>query len=132
MASLMNLGLKFAFGRDRPSDGNGPRAFFKGGESFPSARSALAFAAATTLSEGFNNRWWAAGPAYGLALMTGIGRMGKDAHWASDALASALVGVGMTELLFYLHRERELSSHLFITPMVRDRGVAGASLGLTW
>lgn len=133
MASLVNLSLKFAFGRQRPGKGDGPRAFFKGGDSFPSAQSTMAFAAATALSEGFNNRWWAAVPAYSLALMTGVGRMGKDAHWASDVLASSLIGIGTTEMLFYLHRKREWpTSSLTITPMVTERGVGGAVLGFSW
>ncbi len=133
MASLANLGLKFAFGRRRPNEGDGPRAFFKGGESFPSAQSTIAFAAAAALSEGFNNRWWAAVPAYSFAIMTGVGRMGKDAHWASDVLASSLIGVGTTELLFYLHRRRDwLTSSLTIIPMVTERGAAGAALRFTW
>ncbi len=132
VASLLGLGAKAAFGRNRPRDGDGPRAFFKGGDSFPSGQSTLAFAAATALSEGFNNRWWASVPAYGLALMTGIGRMGKDAHWTSDVLASALIGVGTTKLLFYLHRQREWPSSLSIIPMTTDKGVVGASLSFSW
>ena len=133
LASLLGLGTKAAFGRNRPRDGDGPRAFFKGGDSFPSSQSTIAFAAATALSEGFNNRWWAAVPAYSFAVMTGIGRMGKDAHWASDVLASSLIGVGTTELLFYLHRRRDWpASSLTITPMVKERGVAGAVLGFSW
>jgi len=133
MASLVNLSLKFAFGRQRPDKGDGPRAFFKGGDSFPSAQSTMAFAAATAVSEGFNNRWWAAVPAYSLAMMTGIGRMGKDAHWASDVLTSSLIGVGATELLFYLHRRREWpTSSLTIMPMVGERGAAGAALSFSW
>ncbi len=133
MASLANLSLKLAFGRQRPSKGDGPRAFFKGGDSFPSSQSTLSFAAAAALSEGFNNRWWAAVPAYSFAIMTGVGRMGKDAHWASDILASSLIGVGTTEMLFYLHRKREWpTSSLTVTPMVTDRGVAGAVLRFSW
>jgi len=93
----------------------------------------MAFAAATAVSEGFNNRWWAAVPAYSFALMTGIGRMGKDAHWASDVLTSSLIGVGATELLFYLHRRREWpTSALTIMPMVGERGAAGAALSFSW
>ena len=133
MASLLNLSLKFAFGRRRPGEGDGPRAFFKGGDSFPSAQSTLSFAAAAALSEGFDNRWWAAVPAYSFALMTGVGRMGKDAHWASDVLTSSLIGVGATELLFYLHRRREWpTSSLTIMPMVGERGAAGAALSFSW
>ncbi|MFQ5851622.1 MAG: phosphatase PAP2 family protein [Candidatus Binatia bacterium] len=132
VASLLGLGAEAAFGRRRPREGGGPRGFFKGGESFPSGKSILAFSAATALSEGFKNRWWATIPAYGLAVMTGIGRMGKDAHWASDILASALIGVGTTKLLFYLHRQREVPSSLVITPMVTERGAVGARLNFTW
>lgn len=132
VASLLGLGAKAAFGRRRPSEDDGPRAFFKGGESFPSSQSTIAFAAATALSEGFENRWRAAVPAYGLAMMTGIGRMGKDAHWASDVLGSALLGVGITKLLFYLHRQREWPSSLSIVPMTTDKGVTGASLSFSW
>lgn len=130
--SLVGLGAKAAFGRQRPSDGDGSRAFFKGGDSFPSGKSGLAFAAATTLSEAFDNRWWVAIPSYGLAIMTGVGRMGKDAHWASDVLVSALSGVSTTKLLFYLHRQREWPSSLSIIPMTTDKGVVGASLSFSW
>ena len=130
--SLTGLGVKAAFGRRRPSEGEGPRAFFKGGDSFPSGKTGLAFVAATALSEGFDNRWWAAVPAYSLAFMTGVGRMGKDAHWASDILVSAIGGIGTTKLLFYLHRQREWPSSLAIVPMTTDKGVAGASLRFSW
>lgn len=133
VASLLGVGAKAAFGRNRPRDGGGPRAFFKGGESFPSGQSTLAFAAAAALSEGFNNRWWVAVPAYGFAIMTGVGRIGKDAHWASDIIASSLIGVGTSELLFYLHRKRDWpTSSLMVSPMVTERGVTGAILGITW
>lgn len=132
VASLIGVVAKAAFGRKRPRDGGGPRGFLRGGSSFPSGKSIMAFSAAAALSEGFNNRWWAAIPAYGLASMTGIGRMGKDAHWASDVLASALIGVGTTKLLFYLHRRRDWPSSLAIAPLVTDEGVAGAALTFRW
>ena len=103
LSSLFTQGIKAAFGRKRPNANEGPRAFFKGGQSFISGETTPTFAAAATISEAFNYHWWAAIPAYSLALMTGVGRMGKDAHWASDILGSALVGAGTTELLFYLH-----------------------------
>jgi len=64
--------------------------------------------------------------------MTGVGRMGKDAHWASDILGSALVGAGTTELLFYLHREREKPNSLIILPMVPSQGGMGMTVGFSW
>jgi len=132
LSSLLTLGIKAAFGRERPKTGEGPRAFFKGGQSFVSGDTTPTFAAAATISEAFDYRWWAAIPAYSLAVMTGVGRMGKDAHWASDILGSALVGAGTTELLFYLHREREKPPSLIILPMVPGHGAMGATVSFNW
>jgi len=132
LSSLLTVGIKAAFGRKRPNAGDGPRAFFKGGQSFVSGDTTPTFAAAATISEAFDYRWWAAIPAYSLAVMTGVGRMGKDAHWASDILGSALVGAGTTELLFYLHREREKPTSLIILPMVPGHGAMGVTVGFNW
>jgi membrane-associated phospholipid phosphatase len=132
LSSLFTLGMKYAFGRKRPNAGDGPRAFFQGGQSFVSGDTTPTFAAAATISEAFDYHWWAAVPAYSLAVMTGVGRMGKDAHWASDILGSALVGAGTTELLFYLHRQREKPTSLIILPMLPGQGGTGVSVGFNW
>ncbi len=132
LSSLLTIGTKAAFGRLRPRDERGPREFFKGGSSFVSGAATPTFAAAAAIREEFDSRWWVAVPAYSFALMTGIGRMGKDAHWASDVLGSAIIGATTIELLFYLHRKREQPTSLVILSMVTDRGVAaGPSLGFT-
>lgn len=133
LSSLFTLGMKYAFGRKRPNAGDGPRAFFQGGQSFVSGDTTPTFAAAATISEAFDYHWWAAVPAYSLAVMTGVGRMGKDAHWASDILGSALVGAGTTELLFYFHRQREKPTSLIILPMmVPGERATGLSVGFNW
>ena len=132
LSSLFTLGIKAAFGRKRPKTDAGPRAFFEGGQSFISGDTTPTFAAAATISEAFDYHWWAAIPAYSLAVMTGVGRMGKDAHWASDILGSALVGAGTTELLFYLHRQREKPTSLIILPMLPNQGAAGVTVAFSW
>jgi len=132
LSSLLTVGIKAAFGRKRPNAGDGPRAFFKGGQSFVSGDTTPTFAAAATISEAFDYHWWAAVPAYSLAVMTGVGRMGKDAHWASDVLGSALVGAGTTELLFYLHRQREKPNSLIILPMLPGQRATGVSVAFNW
>jgi membrane-associated phospholipid phosphatase len=132
LSSLLTVGIKAAFGRKRPNANDGPRAFFKGGQSFVSGDTTPTFAAAATISEAFNYDWWAAIPAYSLAVMTGVGRMGKDAHWASDILGSALVGAGTTELLFYLHRQREKPNSLIIVPMLPRQGAPGIGVSFNW
>jgi membrane-associated phospholipid phosphatase len=132
VSSLLTVGIKAAFGRKRPKTDAGPKAFFQGGQSFISGEATPTFAAAATISEAFDYHWWAAVPAYSLAVMTGVGRMGKDAHWASDILGSALVGAGTTELLFYLHREREKPNSLIILPMIPSQGGMGMTVGFSW
>ena len=132
LSSLLTVGIKAAFGRKRPNADDGPRAFFKGGQSFVSGDTTPTFAAAATISEAFDYHWWAAVPAYSLAVMTGVGRMGNDAHWASDVLGSALVGAGTTELLFYLHRQREKPNSLIILPMLPGQRATGVSVAFNW
>jgi membrane-associated phospholipid phosphatase len=65
------------------------------------------FALAAGVSEYYNNRWEIALPVYSLALMDGFGRMGNDAHWFSDVIAAALLGIGTTELFLHLHLQHE-------------------------
>jgi membrane-associated phospholipid phosphatase len=106
VAVLLNLGIKAAFGRLRPyEDNHDHNAFFHGGASFVSGDVAPMFALATGVSEYFDNRWEVALPVYSLALMDGFGRMGNDAHWFSDVVGGALLGIGTTELFLYLHRQ---------------------------
>jgi len=106
VASLLTLALKPAFGRLRPhQDHHSHTTFFDGGASLPSGEATPMFALAAGISESLDNRWYVAIPAYSLATADGFGRMGHDAHWFSDIAGAAILGVGTTELLLYLHRQ---------------------------
>lgn len=108
VASLANVGIKAAFGRLRPKQGDHSHAaFFHGGASFASGDVTPMFGLAAGISESFNNEWYVAAPAYSLALLDGFGRMGHDAHWFSDVVGAGLLGWGTTELFLYLHHEHE-------------------------
>ncbi|HZO82706.1 MAG TPA: phosphatase PAP2 family protein [Candidatus Binataceae bacterium] len=108
IAVLLDIGIKAAFGRLRPSqDHHDHDAFFHGGQTFVSGDVAPLFALACGVSEYYDNRWYVALPAYSLALLDGFGRMGHDAHWFSDVVGAALLGVGTTELFLHLHRRHE-------------------------
>jgi hypothetical protein len=98
---------KVSFGRERPDAGEGPEAWFQGGRSFASADTTPAFAMAEAVAAAFDHRWDVTVPAYVAATAVGVGRMGRDRHWASDILASAFLGIGTTKLFNYLHRQRE-------------------------
>jgi membrane-associated phospholipid phosphatase len=108
MASLVNLGFKYGFGRRRPrDDGHDHDAFFRGGQSLFSGEVTPLFGLAAGVSEYFENRWYVAAPIYSLALVDGFGRIGHDAHWFSDVVGAAFLGAGTTELFLYLHRQHE-------------------------
>jgi len=113
VATLLNLGIKAAFGRLRPSQSSSHTAFFSGGQSFVSGDVTPLFGLACGVSEYYHNAWYVAAPVYSLAPLDGFGRMGHDAHWFSDVVGAALLGVGTTELLLWLHKEHELDPNRF-------------------
>jgi hypothetical protein len=79
IATLVDVGIKAAFGRLRPSQSSSHTAFFDGGQSFVSGDVTPMFALAAGVSEYYDNRWYVAVPVYSLALLDGFGRMGNDA-----------------------------------------------------
>jgi membrane-associated phospholipid phosphatase len=103
MSGLLTGALKLSFGRQRPDANQGHWKWFSGGSSFVSGATTPAFALAADLSEYADNRWYVALPAYTAAAAVGLGRMGKDAHWISDIVGSALLGVGTTEVFLHMH-----------------------------
>ena len=111
IATLLDIGIKDAFGRLRPEQSPSHTQFFKGGQSFVSGDVTPMFALAAGISESFNNAWYVAVPIYSLAMVDGFGRMGNDAHWFSDVIGAALLGVGTTELFLYLHRRQHENPH---------------------
>ena len=144
LATLLNIGIKAAFGRLRPEqDGHSHTAFFRGGASFVSGDVTPMFGLAAGISEYFDNAWYVAGPVYSLALLDGFGRIGHDAHWLSDVVGAALLGWGTTELFLYLHAQHAAEPGRWrIFPIVgpednstsqgRDTALAGLGVEYDW
>jgi membrane-associated phospholipid phosphatase len=107
IASLLDVGIKDAFGRLRPSQSSSHTQFFHGGQSFVSGDVTPMFGLAAGVSDYFDNRPEVAIPVFSLALLDGFGRMGNNKHWFSDVVGAALLGTGTTELLLWLHRRHE-------------------------
>ena len=129
VSSLVTGALKLGFGRLRPDQNKGHWRWFQGGRSFVSGAATPAFALAADLSEYADNRWYVALPAYSAAAAVGLGRMGHDAHWLSDIVGSALVGVGTSELFLYMHALHAADpSRYRVFPMPVKKG---AGLGVT-
>jgi membrane-associated phospholipid phosphatase len=132
-ATVIAVAFKYMFGRQRPNAGKGVEAWFQGGQSFFSGEATPAFALAAGISQHYEYRWYVALPAYSAAVAVGLGRMGHDEHWFSDVVTAGLVGVGTTELLYYLHKEHgENPEHYWIFPVSSDRGGGGVGVGYNW
>ena len=90
---LITPALKLAVGRERPSTTRSTYRFkpFSSNASFPSGHTTEAFAVATSIAENYPI-WWVQTLAYGTAGLVGYARIEQNAHFASDAVAGAIVG----------------------------------------
>jgi Capsule assembly protein Wzi/PAP2 superfamily len=99
--------LKYAFGRQRPSDGTGMGQFWHGGTSFPSDHAAAAWAAASVIAHEYP------GPltklfAYGLASAITVSRVtGKD-HFPTDVMIGSAMGWLIGREIYRKHHDPDL------------------------
>lgn len=96
--------LKEAAGRERPNAATDPGTWHEGGDSFPSMHVAAAFAIGTVLAESGNDRyrWIRRVLGYGIGLGTAYERLDHNAHWLSDTVAGA--GLGLATARFVMKR----------------------------
>jgi membrane-associated phospholipid phosphatase len=92
--------LKPLIGRHRPSDGGGPWRFRSlqndaDWHSLPSAHVVHAFSIASAVASELPSQW-AARPAYAMAGLVGLERVYVQAHWSSDVVSSAMMGVAVS------------------------------------
>ncbi len=99
-AIIINLvviqGLKYSIAEPRP-DGSS-------NNSFPSGHTATAFMGAHIFHKEYKHRsvFYSIG-AYALATFTGVFRQLNNRHWISDVFAGAGIGIGTTELAYFLN-----------------------------
>lgn len=91
---IMTQVLKQVFRRDRPNAAVDESGWFNSGVSFPSGHTSTAFAISRSFLNSLDN------PSlgqkmlfYGLAASTAFARTYDNAHWASDTIAGALLGI---------------------------------------
>ena len=95
LSGAAGLALKELTQRERPYTTADADAWREDGDSFPSLHTATAFAIGTVLAESGNDRvrWLRRTLGYGLAVGTAYARMDHDAHWLSDTVAGAALGI---------------------------------------
>ena len=111
-SSITVEGLKFAAERERPNATLSPNDWRAGGSSFPSLHASAAFAIGTVFAESGDDeyRWIRRIIGYGMAGATGYLRLHDNAHWLSDVVAGAAVGVATAH--FSMNRRSERVNHL--------------------
>jgi membrane-associated phospholipid phosphatase len=104
-SSVAGFALKEIAGRERPYVSGDPNNWGSGGDSFPSLHVTAAFAIGTVFAESGNDRfrWLRRVLGYGVAAGTAYERIKHDAHWFSDTVAGA--GVGVATARFVLKRD---------------------------
>jgi hypothetical protein len=94
--------LKETVGRRRPSQTEVTFARGGKGASFPSGHATQAFAVASVVAAHYDSPWVKVA-AYGLAGLVGLSRMEQNAHYASDVLAGALIGIAVGNAVVRIH-----------------------------
>lgn len=95
LTDLVTTKLKKNIVKERPSGANN--------NAFPSAHSAYAFTTATVLFEEFKDTSPVlAYSGYGFAIATASLRVAKNAHFVSDVLLGAGIGIGIVKLVYLL------------------------------
>lgn len=111
--------LKTLFGRKRPGTS-------RNYQSFPSGHTTIMFMSASHLWHAYG---WPVGVASGaLAAMTAASRLSDDAHWYSDVVAGAFLGVWVGRASFYefnpkTTNEIQSSKRLHYFPIVSDSNI---------
>jgi membrane-associated phospholipid phosphatase len=97
--------LGYATGRERPDGTTSPNEWGKGGDSFPSLHTTVAFAVGTVFAESGNDeyRWIRRIIGYGVASATAYVRLDENVHWLSDTVAGAALGIATAK--FVLNRQ---------------------------
>jgi membrane-associated phospholipid phosphatase len=111
--------LKFAAARQRPDATTNPNEWFKSGDSFPSLHSTAAFAIGTVLAESGNDDYrplrWVLG--YGVGVFTSYERLKHNAHWLSDTVAGAALGISSAHFAMARRYAPDDESHLALVPI---------------
>ena len=115
--------LKYSLGRERPYDTADPDKWFHSGDSFPSLHVSAAFAIGTVFAESGNDkyRWARRILGYGVGAATAYLRVDHNAHWTSDVVAGAALGLATARFTMNRRENADVHSSAMLVPM--DRGL---------
>ena len=119
LSGITGYALKFAAGRETPDQTTNSNQWEKSGNSFPSLHSTAAFAVGTVLAESGNDeyRWLRRLLGYGLGVATSYERLKHNAHWLSDTVAGAALGISSANFVMDRRYGTNEESHVALVPV---------------
>jgi len=126
----VNEAFKFAFQRERPTDGAGEGRFFQTttNASFPSLHSQLSWTAASVIAHEYPNSFTAL-LAYGAATTVSIARITGRQHFPSDVVIGGAMGWLIGRQVYNAHHDPDLDGATYGS-FERQKGVTeGVNLG---
>lgn len=102
---------------------------------FPSGHTAYAFTIATFMDKEFRHKMpWVSYASYTIATATGILRILNNAHWMSDVLAGAGVGILSVNTIYWLESKlfKNKDQHASVIPLISTDGNVGFAISLTF
>ena len=122
LSGVTAYALKYAIARQGPDQTSDPNQWRKsGGNSFPSFHATAAFAVGTVLAESGNDeyRWVRRFLGYGLGAATSYERLKHNAHWLSDTVAGAALGIASAHFAMNSRERTDQETSLRLVPVER-------------
>jgi membrane-associated phospholipid phosphatase len=118
LSGVTAYALKEISDRDRPFATEDRSSFGGDGDSFPSLHTTTAFAIGTVLAESGNDRqrWLRRVLGYGIAAHTAYARLDHDAHWLSDTVAGAALGIATARFVMKRRAEGPQRARFDVVP----------------
>jgi membrane-associated phospholipid phosphatase len=132
LSSITTEGIKFAAGRARPDQTLHVDDWRTGGSSFPSLHASAAFAIGTVLAEsgGDDFRWIRRILGYGIGAGTSYLRLKDNAHWLSDTVAGAAIGISTGAFTVNRREERHHPWDVSVGPAQGGGVLVGVNVSL--
>ena len=103
----VDTAFQYAFGRERPNQGQGLGNFFQHGDSFPSDHSAIAWSIASVIAHEYPGPFTQIA-AYGLATAVSASRVVGKQHFPSDVVVGGAIGWLIGRQIYRAHHDSEI------------------------
>jgi len=117
----VDTAFKYAFGRERPNQGQGLGNFFQHGDSFPSDHSAVAWSIASVIAHEYPGPFTQIA-AYGLATAVSTSRVMGKQHFPSDVVVGGAIGWLIGWQVYRAHHNPEVGGGGWETLAGNDDG----------